>query len=85
MARPLVQAYLDELIGIKLDTIELWSVEKAVDTIVSRSSMEIRNLSIKMLIEKLLKTLMAGVKTVPLVFWTMMITWRVLQKLASGT
>lgn len=52
MIRPLVQAYLDELKGIKLDTIELWSVEKAVHAVVSQSSMEIRNLSTKMLIEK---------------------------------
>lgn len=52
MIRPLVQAYLDELKSIKLETIELWSVEKAVQAIVSQSSMEIRNLSTKMLIEK---------------------------------
>lgn len=52
MIRPLVQAYLDELKSIKLETIELWSVEKAVHAIVSQSSMEIRNLSTKMLIEK---------------------------------
>lgn len=50
--RPLVQAYLDELKSVKLDTIDLWSVEKTVHAIVSHSSTEIRNLSFKMLIEK---------------------------------
>lgn len=50
--RQLVQAYLDELKSVKLDTIDLWSVEKTVQAIVSHSSTEIRNLSFKMLIEK---------------------------------
>lgn len=50
--RPLVQAYLDELKSVKLDTIDLWSVEKTVHAIVSHNSTEIRNLSYKMLIEK---------------------------------
>lgn len=50
--RPLVQAYLEELKGVKLDTIELWSVEKTIHAIVSQCSKEIRNLSVKMLIEK---------------------------------
>lgn len=50
--RPLVQAYLDELKSVKLDTIDLWSVEKTVHAIVSHSSAGIRNLSYKMLIEK---------------------------------
>lgn len=50
--RSLVQAYLDELRSVKLDTIDLWSVENTVHAIVSHSSTEIRNLSFKMLIEK---------------------------------
>lgn len=50
--RTLVQAYLDELRSVKLDTIDLWSVEKTVHAIVSHSSTEIKNLSFKMLIEK---------------------------------
>lgn len=50
--RLLVQAYLDELKSVKLDTIDLWSVEKTVHAIVSHSSTGIRNLSFKMLIEK---------------------------------
>lgn len=52
MIRPLVQAYLEELKSATLDTIDLWSVEKTVHAIVSHSSIEIRNLSFKMLIEK---------------------------------
>lgn len=51
-ARQLVQEYLDELKSVKLDAIELWSVENAVQTIVSHSIEEIRNASFKMLIEK---------------------------------
>lgn len=50
--RLLIQAYLDELKSVKLDTIDLWSVEKTVHAIVSHSSTGIRNLSFKMLIEK---------------------------------
>lgn len=50
--RQLVQDYLDELKSVTLDAIELWSVENAVQTIVSHSTEEIRNLSFKMLIEK---------------------------------
>lgn len=50
--RSLVQAYLDELKSVTLDTIDLWSVEKTVHAIVSHSSTEIRNISFRMLIEK---------------------------------
>lgn len=48
----LVLGFLDELKSIKLDTIELWYIEKRVHAIVSHSSTEIRNVSFKMLIKK---------------------------------